>query len=270
MVIAVSASIMVVGTVGVSAKDTSTKKTAASSETTEAGITVHYKSEGVTPYVYYWNSLPNNIKTEYPGEQMTADKDNWYTTTFKDVTKINLMFTDKDGKQLTKELTRKTGEWWFYNNIWWSSNPDEFDPASSVDFREESIYFVVTTRFYNGDKSNDVHCWDDNVYNNPDSDPAWRGDFKGLAEKLDYIKALGFSAIWITPIVENGSGYDYHGYHAMDFSKVDARYESDDLTYQDLIQAAHKKGMKIVQDVVWQHTGNFGEGTLCKLFDKDT
>lgn len=174
MVIAVSASIMVVGTVGVSAKDTSVKKTAASSETTEAGITVHYKSEGVTPYVYYWNSLPNNIKTEYPGEQMTADKDNWYTTTFKDVTKINLMFTDKDGKQLTKELTRKTGEWWFYNNIWWSSNPDEFDPVSSVDFREESIYFVVTTRFYNGDKSNDVHCWDDNVYNNPDSDPAWR------------------------------------------------------------------------------------------------
>ena len=270
MVIAVSASIMVVGTVGVSAKDTSIKKTAASSETTETGITVHYKSEGVTPYVYYWNSLPNNIKTEYPGEQMAADKDNWYTTTFKDVTKINLMFTDKDGKQLSKELTRKTGEWWFYNNIWWSSNPDEFDPASSVDFREESIYFVVTTRFYNGDKSNDVHCWDDNVYNNPDSDPAWRGDFKGLADKLDYIKALGFSAIWITPIVENGSGYDYHGYHAMDFSKVDARYESDDFTYEDLIQAAHMKGMKIVQDVVWQHTGNFGEGTLCKLFDKDT
>ena len=269
MVIAVSASIMVVGTVGVSAKDTSVKKTAASSETTEAGITVHYKSEGVTPYVYYWNSLPNNIKTEYPGEQMTADKDNWYTTTFKDVTKINLMFTDKDGKQLTKELTRKTGEWWFYNNIWWSSNPDEFDPVSSVDFREESIYFVVTTRFYNGDKSNDVHCWDDNVYNNPDSDPAWRGDFKGLAEKLDYIKALGFSAIWITPVVENASGYDYHGYHAFDFTKVDPRYESDDTSYQDLIDAAHEKGLKIVQDVVFNHSGNFGEATLAPMFTKD-
>ena len=86
MVIAVSASIIVVGTVGASAKDTSTKKTAASNEITDTGITVHYKSEGTTPYIYYWNSLPKNIETEYPGEQMTADKDNWYTTTFKDAT----------------------------------------------------------------------------------------------------------------------------------------------------------------------------------------
>lgn len=65
-------------------------------------------------------------------------------------------------------------------------------------------------------QGNNVHCWDDQQANNPDSDPAWRGDFKGLIEKLDYIKALGFSAIWITPVVTNASGYDYHGYHAFD------------------------------------------------------
>lgn len=69
---------------------------------------------------------------------------------------------------------------------------------------------------------------------------------------------MGFSAIWITPVVENASGYDYHGYHALDFSKVDPRYESSGATYQDLINAAHNKGMKIVQDVVWNHTGNWG------------
>lgn len=87
-----------------------------------------------------------------------------------------------------------------------------------TDFRDETIYFVMTTRFYDGDTSNNVHCWDGN---NP-GDPAWRGDFKGLIEKLDYIKALGFTAIWITPVVENASGYDYHGYHAINHSKVDS------------------------------------------------
>ena len=107
------------------------------------------------------------------------------------------------------------------------------------DFRDETIYFVMTTRFYDGDSSNNVQCWDAQSYNQ--GDEPWRGDFKGLIEKLDYIKALGFTSIWITPVVENASGYDYHGYHAYDFSKVDPRYESDGCTYQDLIDAAHAK-----------------------------
>lgn len=138
---------------------------------------------------------------------------------------------------------------------------------SRTDFRDESIYFVMTTRFYNGDPSNDVQCWDAQNYNV--GDPAWRGDFKGLIEKLDYIKALGFTAVWITPIVENASGYDYHGYHAHDFSKVDKRYESEDVKFQDLIDAAHARGMKVILDIVLNHTGNFGETNLCKLFTRD-
>ena len=123
---------------------------------------------------------------------------------------------------------------------------------SRDDFRDESIYFVMTTRFYDGDSENNVQCWDGIQYDDPD-DPEWRGDFKGLAEKLDYIKALGFTAIWITPVVENCSGYDYHGYHALNFSKVDPRYESSDFTYQDFINAAHAKGLKVIQDVVFNH-----------------
>ena len=138
---------------------------------------------------------------------------------------------------------------------------------SRTDFRDEQIYFVMTTRFYNGDPENDTQCWDAQNYNV--GDPAWRGDFKGLIEKLDYIKALGFTAVWITPIVENASGYDYHGYHARNFSKVDQRYESEDVKFQDLIDAAHAKGMKIILDIVLNHTGNFGEENLCKLFTRD-
>lgn len=138
---------------------------------------------------------------------------------------------------------------------------------SRTDFRDESIYFVMTTRFYNGDPSNDTQCWDAQQYNV--GDPAWRGDFKGLIKQMDYIKALGFTAIWITPIVTNGSGYDYHGYHAMNFSEVDKRYESEDVLFQDVIDAAHARGMKIILDIVLNHTGNFGEENLCKLFTRD-
>lgn len=139
--------------------------------------------------------------------------------------------------------------------------------GNRTDFRDETIYFVMTTRFYDGDPSNNWQCWD-NVERNQ-GDPAWRGDFKGLIEKLDYIKALGFTAVWITPVVTNASGYDYHGYHAFNFSEVDKRYESQDVNFQDLIDAAHARGMKIILDIVLNHTGNFGEENLCKLFTRD-
>ena len=138
---------------------------------------------------------------------------------------------------------------------------------SRTDFRDETIYFVMTTRFYDGESDNNTQCWDGQSYNV--GDPAWRGDFKGLMEKLDYIKALGFTTVWITPVVENASGYDYHGYHASNFSKVDHRYESEDVDFQDLIDAVHDRGMKIVLDIVLNHTGNFGEENLCKLFTRD-
>ena len=136
---------------------------------------------------------------------------------------------------------------------------------SRSDFRDETIYFVITTRFYDGDPSNNARTSEDTKANNPADDPSWRGDFKGLIDKLDYIKALGFTAIWITPVVENDSGYDYHGYHAYNFDAVDTRYESNGITYQDLIDAVHAKGMKLIQDVVFNHTCNWGEKNLNEI-----
>ena len=148
--------------------------------------------------------------------------------------------------------------------------------SNRTDFRDESIYFMITTRFYDGDPSNNVLCWDNQEAQKSTKDPCWRGDFQGVIDKLDYIKALGFTAIWITPVVQNASGYDYHGYHAMDFSKVDCRYQSGDgsksgdVMFQELIDKAHAKGIKIILDIVLNHTGNFGEEKLCKMFDRDT
>ncbi|GIC31634.1 hypothetical protein SUT328_16520 [Streptococcus parasuis] len=136
---------------------------------------------------------------------------------------------------------------------------------SRTDFRDETIYFLITTRFYDGDSSNNARTSEDKKANNPETDPSWRGDFAGLIEQLDYIKALGFTAIWITPVVQNNSGYDYHGYHASNFNAVDYRYESNGVDYQTLIDAVHAKGMKIIQDVVFNHTSNFGEEGLNEL-----
>ncbi|QES04048.1 alpha-amylase [Streptomyces venezuelae ATCC 10712] len=128
-----------------------------------------------------------------------------------------------------------------------------------TDPRKDPVYFVLTARFNDGDPSNNrggsQHVKSGNAAND---DPMFRGDFKGLIQKLDYVKGLGFSAIWVTPVVLNRSDYDYHGYHGYDFYKVDPRLESAGASYQDLIDAAHAKGMKIYQDVVYNHSSRWG------------
>lgn len=140
----------------------------------------------------------------------------------------------------------------FYYNI----GPE----IEETDFREETIYFLITTRFYDGDPDNNFFCRDRIKFNaaGEPEDPHWRGDFKGLIQKLDYIKDLGFTAIWITPPIENRSGLDYHGYHGYDWTRIDPRLESPDATYQDLINAAHARGIKIIQDVVINHSSQYG------------
>ncbi|MEU4622120.1 alpha-amylase family glycosyl hydrolase [Actinoplanes sp. NPDC023801] len=131
------------------------------------------------------------------------------------------------------------------------------------DPRKDSIYFILTARFNDGDSGNNrggsQHVRSGNA---AADDPMFRGDFKGLVDKLDYIKGLGFSAIWITPVVLNRSDYDFHGYHGYDFYEVDPRLESDGASYQNLIDAAHAKGLKIYQDIVLNHTSRWGADGL--------
>jgi glycosidase len=227
-------------------------------------VVVHLKASSA-PTIRYYDSVPSGIAGNT--RPMTPEPNNWYRYVMGPSTEIKARFTVSGIE--SNEFRFTTGEWFVKDGKVTNFKPRETASGRS-DFREETIYFVITTRFYDGDPGNNVYCWDDasagNIANN---DPAWRGDFKGLIQKLDYIKALGFSAIWITPIVENASGYDYHGYHALDFTQVDPRYESPGATYQDLIDAAHNKDMKIIQDVVFNHSGNFGEKNLFPMFAKD-
>ena len=256
-------------------------------EDKKESIIVHFKSSWNGAKIHYWNTLPTISSSTWPGKDMESEGDGWYKYTFTNTTSVNIVFNY--GGQQTGDLNRKSGEWWYKGSKWYSYNPDNQEETTEqpttdegenpekpepgepkgIDFRDETIYFLMVTRFYDGDSSNNVHCWDEVAAMKESGDAAWRGDFKGLIEKLDYIKALGFSAVWITPIVKNISGYDYHGYHASNHSVVDPRYESSDTTYQDLIDAAHEKDMKIIQDIVLNHTGNFGEENIFPLFTKD-
>ncbi|RKD31220.1 alpha-amylase family glycosyl hydrolase [Thermohalobacter berrensis] len=114
---------------------------------------------------------------------------------------------------------------------------------------KDLIYFIMTDRFYDGDKSNnnfkDVNKKDPKAFHG--------GDLKGIIKKLDYIKSLGATAIWITPVYKNQS-YGYHGYWITDFNKLDPHLGTlEDL--KKLVDQAHKRNIKVMLDYVVNHTG---------------
>jgi alpha-amylase len=125
-------------------------------------------------------------------------------------------------------------------------------PAQSNDFwRTQSLYQVITDRFYDGNPTND-NAEGNYAPGNPRG--VHGGDFAGLEQKLDYIKALGATAIWISPIVLNTRG-QFHGYSAWDFYQVAPHWGSlSDL--QRLVRAAHARGLLVIDDIVVNHAGD--------------
>ena len=124
-----------------------------------------------------------------------------------------------------------------------------FSAEPVTDFwRKQNIYQIITDRFFDGDPSNNNY---NGNYTPATGGLPHGGDFKGIEQKLDYIKALGATAIWISPVVRNANG-DYHGYAATDFYNVDPRFGTmADL--QRLVSEAHKRGLLVVNDVVVNH-----------------
>ncbi|NBR68711.1 MAG: hypothetical protein EBT69_00760, partial [Verrucomicrobia bacterium] len=124
-----------------------------------------------------------------------------------------------------------------------------FSAEPNSDFwRNQNIYQIVTDRFFDGDSANNNASGN---YSASAGSSPHGGDFKGIEQKLDYIKALGATAIWISPVVKNGNG-DYHGYAATDFYAVEPRFGTmNDL--QRLVSEAHKRGILVVNDVVVNH-----------------
>ncbi len=126
------------------------------------------------------------------------------------------------------------------------------------------VYLLMPDRFANGDESNDK--FDDMFDTQVDRKSPWLrhgGDLQGIIEHLDYFNELGVTALWLTPIIENNTHQtneggtmrsSYNGYHFTDQYQMDRRF-GENTAYQKLINEAHKKGIKIIQDAVYNHVG---------------
>ena len=120
--------------------------------------------------------------------------------------------------------------------------------SSNLLWQSQSIYQIFTDRFFDGDAANNNAS---GSYNAGSGTGVHGGDFKGIEQKLDYIKALGATAIWISPIVKNGSG-EYHGYSGSDFYSVDPHWGTL-ASLQSMVNAAHARGLLVILDIVVNH-----------------
>ncbi|WP_066634505.1 alpha-amylase family glycosyl hydrolase [Desulfolucanica intricata] len=134
------------------------------------------------------------------------------------------------------------------------------EPLSQNDI----IYFILTDRFMDGDVSNNT-----NLHAPVDKDNPYcyhGGDFKGIKERIPYLVHLGITALWITPVyLSIGSFYTpegrmdgYHGYWVMDFERVDPHLisgENGKKQLKDLVDCLHKHNIKVILDIVVNHTG---------------
>ncbi|TYG34767.1 alpha-amylase [Lonepinella koalarum] len=157
--------------------------------------------------------------------------------------------------------------------------------SAVFDWKNATVYFVLTDRFYNGDPSND-NSYGRQKDGMQEIATFHGGDLKGLTEKLDYLQQLGINALWISSPLEQMHGwvgggekgdfphYAYHGYYHQDWTKVDANMGTE-ADLKNLIEQAHRRGIRVLFDVVMNHTGyatladmqQFGFGSL---YLKDT
>ena len=125
---------------------------------------------------------------------------------------------------------------------------------------EDVLYMLMPDRFADGNPKNDVvKTMRDKTCDR--SAPSLRhgGDLEGIRQHLDYFNQLGVTALWFTPVLENDSPNDgknstYHGYATTNYYRVDPRFGSNE-EYKQLVAEAHKKGLKVVMDMIFNHCG---------------
>lgn len=119
------------------------------------------------------------------------------------------------------------------------------------------LYLITPDRFVNGDASNDVIDGMREGLNRSEPYGRHGGDIRGIINSLDYLKDLGFTAIWVNPVLENDmEEWSYHGYSTTDFYKVDPRFGTNE-EYAELTRKAKEKGIKVIMDMIVNHCGSF-------------
>lgn len=156
--------------------------------------------------------------------------------------KFDLLFENKNNRSITIEyelFERKED----------SKDRIGFDPS-------DVIYLITPDRFANGDPSNDEVIGMEEGLNRDKEYGRHGGDLKGIENSLDYIKELGFTAIWLNPILENNQPqWSYHGYATTDYYKVDPRFGTNK-DYINLVEKANQLGLKMIMDLIVNHCGH--------------
>lgn len=201
--------------------------------------------------VYGKDIAQNQVTIKYPGVKvLKINKVSNPNYLFIDLTidsklanagKFNIMF-QKNGK------TSATYQYELKNREHASASRKGFDSG-------DVIYEILPDRFSNGDTTNDfVKDYPDGTdRKNPDARHG--GDIQGIINHLDYIASMGYTALWLTPVVENNMpSTSYHGYATTDYYKIDPRFGSNEL-YRKLSDECKKKNIKLIIDAVVNHSG---------------
>ena len=162
---------------------------------------------------------------------------------------INLTFSNKNGKKTTKKFQLKVREMA-------GADRKGFDIS-------DVLYMLMPDRFANGNPKNDViKGMEDQLCNRNEPSLRHGGDLEGLRQHLDYFTDLGVTALWLTPVLENdrpadgGKHSTYHGYATTDYYRVDPRFGTNE-EYKALVDECHKKGLKVVMDMIFNHCGDY-------------
>ena len=162
---------------------------------------------------------------------------------------VTLTFSNKNGKKTTKKFQLKTRE---------------MAGADRKGFNiSDVLYMLMPDRFANGNPKNDViKGMEDQLCDRNEPSLRHGGDLEGLRQHLDYFTDLGVTALWLTPVLENdrpadgGKHSTYHGYATTDYYRVDPRFGTNE-EYKALVDECHKKGLKVVMDMIFNHCGDY-------------
>ena len=162
---------------------------------------------------------------------------------------ITLTFSNKNGKKTTKNLQLKKREMA-------GTERKGFDIS-------DVLYMLMPDRFANGNPKNDViKGMEDQLCDRNEPSLRHGGDLEGLRQHLNYFSDLGVTALWFTPVLENNRPADngkhstYHGYATTDYYRVDPRFGTNE-EYKALVDECHKKGLKVVMDMIFNHCGDY-------------
>jgi len=130
-----------------------------------------------------------------------------------------------------------------------SKNRKGFDPG-------DVIYLITPDRYANGDKKNDDVSGLKEKSRRKDKDGRHGGDIKGIIDRLDYLEQMGFTQLWLNPVLENDQKtYSYHGYSTTDYYNIDSRFGNNKL-YLELSEKARERGIGIIKDLILNHIGS--------------